>query len=196
MRARRRLRRRRLARARRQRRRLCVFEVTARRAVARELGSRRQLLGVGWLEAGRRRTRARDAIISRSARFSTRLLRALGGGYGGDESLALGVSAVASTCLRRRPGARWRGGSGRGGGCLASAGLRPADAARELEARSSCTRLASQRRAASYRALVCVRGENSATKREPRAHSRRKARGARRGARDERARTPSREDSG
>ena len=70
--------RRRLARARRQRRRLCVFKVTTRRAVARGLGSRRRLLGVGWLEAGRRRTRARDAIVARSARFSARLLRALG----------------------------------------------------------------------------------------------------------------------
>ena len=44
--------------------------------------------------------RARDAIIARSARFSTRLLRALGGGYGGDDSLVLGVSATASVCLR------------------------------------------------------------------------------------------------
>ena len=48
---------------------LCV-EVTARHAVARGLGSRRRLHGVGWLEAGRRRTRARGAIIARSARFS------------------------------------------------------------------------------------------------------------------------------
>ena len=66
------------------------------RAVARALGSRRRLLGVGWLETGRRRTRARDAIIARSARLSARLLRALGGGYGGDGSLALSVSAVVS----------------------------------------------------------------------------------------------------
>ena len=73
-------------------------EVTARRAVARGLGSRRRLLGVGRLEAGRRRTRARGAIIARSARFSARSLRALGGGYGGDDSLALGVGAVASMC--------------------------------------------------------------------------------------------------
>ena len=73
-RTRRRLRRRRLARARGQRRRLCVFEVTARRAVARGLGSRRRLLGVGWLEAGRRRTRGRCAIVARSARLSVRLL--------------------------------------------------------------------------------------------------------------------------
>jgi len=73
-----------------------LFEVTARRAVARGLNSRRRLLGVGWLEAGRCRTRARDAIIARSARFSTHSLRALGGGYSGDDSLALGVSAVAS----------------------------------------------------------------------------------------------------
>ena len=81
------------------RRRLCIFEVTARRAVARGLGSRRRLLGVGWLEAGRRRTRARDAIIAYSARISERSLHALGG-YGGDDSLALGVSAVASAYLR------------------------------------------------------------------------------------------------
>jgi hypothetical protein len=71
-----------------------VFEVTARRAVARGLGSRRRLLGVGWLEAGRRRTRARGAIIARLSRFSARSLRALGGGYGSDDSLALGVGAV------------------------------------------------------------------------------------------------------
>ena len=64
--------------------------------MARGLGSRRRLLGVGWLEAGRRRTRVRGAIIARSARFLARLLRAFGGGDGGDDSPALGVSAVAS----------------------------------------------------------------------------------------------------
>ena len=114
-----------------------MFEVTAGRAVARELGSRRRLLGVGWLDAGRRRTRARGAIIARSARVSARFLCALCGGYGGDDSLALDASAVASVCLRWRPGARRRGGlgRGRGGSCLASAGVRPADVARELEAR-------------------------------------------------------------
>ena len=41
--------------------------------------------------------RARGAIIARSARFSARSLHALGGGYGSDDSLALGVGAVAST---------------------------------------------------------------------------------------------------
>ena len=66
--------------------------------MARGLGSRLRRLGVGWLEAGRRRTRARDASIAYSARISARSLRALGGGYGGD-SLALGVSVVASTYL-------------------------------------------------------------------------------------------------
>ena len=60
------------------------------------LGSLRRLLGVGWLNAGRRRTRARDAIIAHSARFSAHLLHELGGGYGGDDSRSLGVSAVAS----------------------------------------------------------------------------------------------------
>ena len=78
------------------RRYLCAFEVTAGRAVARVLGSQRRLLGVGWLDAGRRRTRARGAIIAYSARFSARFLCALCGGYGGDDPLALGVSAVAS----------------------------------------------------------------------------------------------------
>jgi hypothetical protein len=34
------------------------FEMTAMRAVARGLGSRRRRLGVSWLEAGRCRTRA------------------------------------------------------------------------------------------------------------------------------------------
>ena len=77
-----------------------MFEMVAGRAVARGLGSRRWLLGVGWLEAGRRHTRARGAVIARSARFATRLLRALGGSYAGNDSLALGVSAVASVCLR------------------------------------------------------------------------------------------------
>ena len=98
--ARRRSRRRRLARARRRRRCPCAIEVTAGRAAARGLKSRRRLLGVGWLEAGRRRTRARGAFIARSTRFSARSLRALGGGYDGDGSLALGVSAVGSMCLR------------------------------------------------------------------------------------------------
>ena len=64
--------------------------------MARGLGSRRRLRGVGWLEAGRRRTRARGAIIARSARLAARSLRALGGGHCGDDSLALGVGAVAS----------------------------------------------------------------------------------------------------
>ena len=75
------------------------FEVTARRAVARGLWSRRRRLGVGWLEAGRGRTRARGAIIARPARLSARFLCTLDGGYGGDDSLALGVSAVASVCF-------------------------------------------------------------------------------------------------
>ena len=39
-------------------------------------------------------------MIARSARFSARFLCALCGGYGVDDSLALGVSAVASVCLR------------------------------------------------------------------------------------------------
>ena len=51
---------------------------------------------VGRLDDGRRRTRARGAIIAHSARFSARFLCALCGGYGGADSLALGVSAVAS----------------------------------------------------------------------------------------------------
>jgi len=75
------------------------FEVTARRAVARGLWSRRRRLGVGWLEAGRGRTRARGAIIARPARLSARFLCTLDGGYGGVDSLALGVSAVASVCF-------------------------------------------------------------------------------------------------
>ena len=58
--------------------------------------SRWRLLGVGGLEAGHRRTRARSTIIARSARFLTRLLRASGGGYGGGDSLALGVGAIAT----------------------------------------------------------------------------------------------------
>ena len=64
--------------------------------MARRLGSRRRLLGVGGPEAGRRRTRARDATITHSGHFSARASRAFDGGYGGDDSLALGVSAVAS----------------------------------------------------------------------------------------------------
>jgi len=76
--------------------------MTAGRALARglESRSRRRLLGVGWLQADRRRTRARGAIIARSARFSACSLSALCGGYGGDDSLALGVGAVASVLLR------------------------------------------------------------------------------------------------
>jgi len=75
------------------------FEVTARRALARGLGSQRRRLGVGWLEAGQGRTRARGAIIARSARRSARFLYTRGGGYGGDDTLALGVSADASECV-------------------------------------------------------------------------------------------------
>jgi len=50
------------------------FEVTAMRAVARGLGSRRRQLGVGCLEAGRGCTRARGAIIALPARLSARFL--------------------------------------------------------------------------------------------------------------------------
>ena len=63
--------------------------MTAMRAVARGLGSRRRRLGVGWLEAGRGRTRARGAIIARSARFLAR-------------SCARSAAATAST-TRSRP---------------------------------------------------------------------------------------------
>ena len=54
------------------------------------------------------------------------------------------------------------------------------------------------RRLEPRRAASCARsrGEKSATKRESHAHTRREVRGARRGARGERARTPSREDRG
>jgi hypothetical protein len=69
--------------------------------VARGLGSqsRRGLLGVGWLEADAAACELKTH--THSARLSARsCLCALGGGYGGDDSLALGVSAVASVRLR------------------------------------------------------------------------------------------------
>ena len=65
------------------------------------LGSRRRLLGVGWLDAGRRRSQIRDAIIALSDRFSAPFECALVGGYGGDDSRSLGVSAVASEVTAR-----------------------------------------------------------------------------------------------
>ena len=59
------------------------------------------MLGIGWLDAGRRRTRARGANIAHSARFTAHSLRAIGIGYGGDDSRSLGVSAVASEVTAR-----------------------------------------------------------------------------------------------
>ena len=77
--------------------------MTAGRAMARGLGSRsrRRLLGVGWLEADAAREHASSRRKHRDlGSLLGALLRALGGGYGGDVSLALGVGAVASVFLR------------------------------------------------------------------------------------------------
>ena len=60
------------------------------------MSSRQILLGDGWLEAGRRRTRARVQLFVRSARLTVRMVGALGGGGGCGDSLALCVGAVGS----------------------------------------------------------------------------------------------------
>ena len=67
--------------------------------MARGLGSQRRLLSVGWFESADA-ARKLDARSSRARLAFWRPLRALGGGYGDDDSLALGASTVASVCLR------------------------------------------------------------------------------------------------